>query len=461
MLPGLQDIDAEQTVITAMLTDSDMAVECLSELEELHFAGFEYRELFVLAAELLAANRKLTLPAILERFKVRWPEQDPTAFKETAMQALGGYCATWDLSAAISRLKEKYSARQFLMRVQAVTKDIKADPENTASAIEALKTFVSDLDVGSKSDSKQGPKSFLDSLKSTRELLHDYSQGVRPIVHSTGFSNLDALTKYQPKCLYVIGARPGMGKTAFGLGQALTLCRQGLTGLFVSLEMPDGQLSQRAITAKTGLPGAVIRDGLISEDDISTVDRLIEEMQDTADRLKILDEDIYTIEDLKKHLLNKKKKNADDVKYDFIVIDYIQLLDGETEGQQNREQIVGNNSKAAKDLAKKLGIPVIALAQLSRGILQRQDKRPTLADLRDSGRIEQDADVVIFIHREDYYIQDTQPNTIRDADGNLCYAAELIVAKNRHGQTGIARVGFRPDRTIFTELQPEEQYRWD
>lgn len=326
----------------------------------------------------------------------------------------------------------------------------RADGDNSAAAEELFKTLKAARDLDASG--REGPVPIVQSLKEFQEEMSNYFEGERPIVYSTGFEAVDEYFKYTPRCLYVVAARPAMGKTAWALEQALVLSRQGLRGLFVSIEMGREELSRRLVTAKTGIPGLVIRDGLVDERNLEQIQQIVEEYANLG--LAIVDKGVRTVEDIRFWLDSAPEGQE----YQYLVVDYIGLLQGGNGKDTSREQIVGDNSWALKTIAKEYGLPVIALAQLNREVTNRKDKRPTLSDIRESGRIEQDADVVALLHREDYYTDDP-PVFDTDRFGNRVVIAELIVAKNRHGRTGTARVGFNPVRTLFTQLTREAQYR--
>lgn len=298
-------------------------------------------------------------------------------------------------------------------------------------------------------NTKPAPRPLNQVLASYIEKLKDFVLGVVPKAYDSALRPLGGYFRYVPQCLYVVGARPGMGKTAFAFGEALAMARQGLKVLFVSKEMSSEQLMQRLITAKTAIPGVVLRDGHITERDVERISEVLKSFEDGRHNIDIVDEGINTPEDIRSWLDSAPISRP----YDVVFLDYLQLLNG-GDNKATREQIVGDNSWKCKEIAKEYNIPFVALAQLSRNLTQRQDKRPNLGDLRESGRIEQDADVVGFLHREEYFGGPEQLGP--DIDGNMSYWAEFIVAKNRHGQTGTAHIKWCPTLTVFTSPKPDE-----
>jgi replicative DNA helicase len=256
---------------------------------------------------------------------------------------------------------------------------------------------------------------------------------------STGFLDLDRLTAgFQPGDLVVVAARPGMGKSSFMLSIAWHLAlNENMPLAIFSLEMSKEQLMLRLFSMLSGVPLQNLRQGYVRDDDW-------EKVVDAA--LKISSKDIYIDDNpnlTTTELRIKSRKLKQEKGIGIIFVDYLQLL-GVPYRRSSRQEEVAEISKSLKALAKELNIPVVALAQLSRQVEHRSDKRPQLADLRESGQIEQDADLIIFIHRPEYYKKYPPP----EEEG----LAEIIVAKQRQGPTGIVKLAFNHDTTAFEPL---------
>lgn len=341
--------------------------------------------------------------------------------------------------------KTKQRAAKLAIRRAALafdSEDDEHDPtEFFAKAIEAVREL--------EAEDEHKPQTLAEGLHAFQAETQAVLEGKPVVAYTTGFDCVDSYFKYTPQNLYYFAGRPGMGKTVWVVEQALILARQGLRGLFVSVEMSTQQLMQRLVTAKTGIPSEVFRDGLISEKEMPVIKAIVDEFSLLP--LKIVDGGIETAEDIRRWM--------DEDEYDFVVVDYLQCLGSKDTRTVNREQIVGDNSWKLKILAKEYKVPVIAAAQLSRALETRAEKRPTLADLRESGRIEQDAAVVGFIHRDNYYDKEAGVLT-DDEDGNKVEVAEIIVAKNRFGSLGTGHVGFRPERAVFTRLKRAQHNNW-
>lgn len=256
---------------------------------------------------------------------------------------------------------------------------------------------------------------------------------------TTGLQSLDTrLSGLQESQLILVAARPAMGKTALGLTLARNAAKSGKSVAFFSLEMSSYQLVQRLLSMVSMVELENIITGKIAPEERSLI---IEAAKEINEKDLYVDEtSAITLSELR----SKSKKLKAEVGLDLIVIDYLQLMTGE--GRiENRQQEIANISRGLKSLSKELEIPVLALAQLSREADKRTDHKPILSDLRESGAIEQDADVVLLLYREDYYNEDDNPNL-----------AKLILAKHRNGPTGTIELFFNKKCTTFNDLSKQD-----
>ncbi len=274
------------------------------------------------------------------------------------------------------------------------------------------------------------------------EELHRNKGALRGL--KTGFRDLDKKTAgFQKGDLIIIGARPAMGKTTFAENlayNAATINNRGV--LFFSMEMANAEIVDRMISDVSGVDNWKIRTGNVSDEDFGKIGDALGEMDSVP--LYLDDSSSMTILELR----NKARRAAHDHDIGMIIVDYLQLLQGTDRYAGNRVQEVTEISRGLKQLARELEIPVIALAQLSRSVTGRDDPRPVLSDLRESGSIEQDADMVMFLHRPDYYRQNSDdfvPTNI----------TELIIAKHRHGPVGKIELYFHPELLRFMSLDKE------
>ena len=256
----------------------------------------------------------------------------------------------------------------------------------------------------------------------------------------TGFLDLDyKLAGLHASNLVLIAARPAMGKTAFVLNIAeYVALRQNMAVAIFSLEMGEVELVNRLLSLESNVNSGNIRTGNLSDDEW---EKLVRSAGEIGDSNLIIDAPpSLTVSELRSKC--RKYKIEKDIK--LIIIDYLQLMKGSNRAaSESRQQEISEISRSLKSLARELDIPIIALSQLSRAVEQRPDKRPMLSDLRESGAIEQDADVVMFIYRDDYYNKDSKERGI----------AEINIAKQRSGPTGVVKLAWLPDYTKFANLE--------
>ncbi|WP_286033545.1 replicative DNA helicase [Fusobacterium necrogenes] len=252
---------------------------------------------------------------------------------------------------------------------------------------------------------------------------------------SSGFSDFDQMTSgFHPSDLVILAARPAMGKTAFALNLALNAAMKSKKGvLLFSLEMSSSQLLQRLLSIEAGIGLQKIRNGFLDPDDWGKLG--LASMKLSNSEINIAD--LPNVNVLEIRAIARRLKAAG--KLDMIIIDYLQLIKGNNGKSDNRQQEISEISRALKGIARELDIPIIALSQLSRATEQRADRRPMLSDLRESGAIEQDADMVMFLYRDDYYNEDSEDKGL----------TEVIIGKQRNGPVGTIKLRFFHEYTKF------------
>ncbi|WP_252861398.1 replicative DNA helicase [New Jersey aster yellows phytoplasma] len=263
---------------------------------------------------------------------------------------------------------------------------------------------------------------------------------------STGYENLNNITLgFKPEEFIILAARPSMGKSTFMLNLALRIANPKHNShsphiAIFSLEMSNEQLAMRMLSTQSKIQHKKIQLGNTNREEKFLLEISMEKMHD----LNIYFDDSATVNilDIKAKCRKLKSQN----KLDIIMIDYLQLI--RKTNKHNRQEEVAEISQNLKQIARELKIPVIALSQLSRDVEKREDKRPILADLRDSGSIEQDADIVMFLYREGYYEKDKKP----DSSGHT----QVIIAKNRQGSIGIREFKLNFDYMFFSEIEPNK-----
>jgi replicative DNA helicase len=268
------------------------------------------------------------------------------------------------------------------------------------------------------------------------ELLHTRKGDVTGI--PTGFRDLDKVTAgFQRNDLIIVAARPSVGKTAFALNVAQNVATRANENVAIfSLEMGAEQLVMRMLCAEGNIDAQVMRTGALQNEDWRKLTMAMGSLSNAG--IFIDDTPGIRVNDIRAKCRRLKQEHG----LGMIMIDYLQLIQGPGRSGENRQQEVSDISRSLKGLARELEVPVIALSQLSRGVEQRQDKRPMMSDLRESGSIEQDADIVSFLYREDYYDKETE-------DQNMI---EIIIAKQRNGPTGTVKLAFVKEYNKFVTI---------
>lgn len=254
---------------------------------------------------------------------------------------------------------------------------------------------------------------------------------------SSGFTDFDQMTSgFQPSDLVILAARPAMGKTAFALNLALNAALKSEKAvLLFSMEMSSSQLLQRLLAVEAGVGLQKIKTGFLASEDWGRLGIASGKLSNTEINIA----DVPNLGVLEIRAIARRLKAAG--KLDMILIDYLQLIKGSSGKTENRQQEISDISRSLKGIARELDVPIIALSQLSRATEQRADRRPMLSDLRESGAIEQDADMVMFLYRDDYYNEETDDKGI----------TEVIIGKHRNGPTGTVKLRFFHELTKFAD----------
>ncbi|MHA6260963.1 replicative DNA helicase [Sporosarcina sp. CAU 1771] len=268
------------------------------------------------------------------------------------------------------------------------------------------------------------------------ELLHTQKGDVTGV--PTGFRDLDKITAgFQPNDLIIVAARPSVGKTAFALNVAQNVATKTDTNVAIfSLEMGAEQLVMRMLCAEGNIDAQVLRTGALQAEDWRKLTMAMGSLSHAG--IFIDDSSGIRVNEIRSKCRRLQQEHG----LGMIIIDYLQLIQGSGGSNDNRQQEVSEISRSLKGLARELKLPVIALSQLSRGVEQRQDKRPMMSDLRESGSIEQDADIVSFLYREDYYDKETENENM----------IEIIIAKQRNGPTGTVTLAFAKEYNKFVNV---------
>ena len=436
-----QNVEAEQAVLGAMMLEHNAVVAAMEKLRPGDFYREVHRTIFEAMEHLHHDNKEvdvITLPEELRRMK----KLDDVGGLEYILSLPNLVATAANIEYHANIVAEKALARNIIMTCTELTSeayDGEKEPEDLLDDAERRILQISE----SKRRGDFAPvgvvvEETLDKITK----LYENKAGITGL--PTGFRDLDRLTSgLQPSDLILVAARPSMGKTAFTLNIAQNVgVKQHKTVAFFSLEMSQEQLVQRLLCQIAHIDSQKLRTGQLNSDDEWT------KLTDACD--KLYQAPIY-IDDTPGISVTEMRSKARRLKaehgLDLIIVDYLQLMQGRN--SESRQQEISEISRSLKALARELKVPLIALSQLSRSVESRQDKRPMLSDLRESGALEQDADIVSFLYREDYYDKETENQHI----------TEIILAKHRNGPVGSVKLYFKGEYTLFLNLDTTHEDR--
>jgi replicative DNA helicase len=433
--------DAEQAVISAMLIDQDAVMRAVEHVDDTMFYAERHRRLFR-AMVTITERGSVVDPLTLSEELSRRGELEAAGGKDYIGFLVDAVPTAANVEYHAQIVREKAILRRL---IEVSTAIVSEAFEGRTTATQLLDEAESKIFQVSQQQTKDGFTRIKELLWPTMERIEALQRGGKTVTGvASGFTELDEMTSgFQPADLVIVAARPSMGKTAFTLNIAQHAAIEHNVGVaFFSLEMSKGSLVQRMITSEARIDAQRLRKGMLRDDDFPRLARAA----------GILSSAPVWIDDTPGMTLLEMRSKARRLKADsnigMVVVDYLQLMQGPT-NSESRQQEVSQISRGLKALAKELNVPVIALSQLSRAPEQRtgDNKRPQLSDLRESGAIEQDADLIMFLYRQEFYDGPT------DKDGNsLEGKAEVIVGKQRNGPTGMVNLFFQKQFTRFENL---------
>ncbi|MEZ5791319.1 MAG: replicative DNA helicase [Nitratireductor sp.] len=469
-----QNIEAEQALLGAILVNNDAYYRVSDFLKPDHFQEPLHRQIFKVASDMIRAAKRAN-PVTIKTFL--------PAEEKVGDITVASYLARLAAEATTIINAEDYGRSIYDLHTRRKLIAIGEDMVNIA--------YDAPVDMPPDSQIEDAERRLFE-LAETGQYdggFHDFGTAIATAIDmasaafqregglsgiATGIDALDArMGGLQHSDLIVLAGRPGMGKTSLATNIAFNIAHAHVPGTkadgtpesqdggvvgFFSLEMSAEQLATRIISEQAEISSSKIRRGEITETDFEKLSYCAQEMSRIP--LYIDETGGISIAQLAARARRLKRQRGLDV----LIIDYIQLMQGSKSANSgNRVQEVTEITTGLKALAKELGVPIIALSQLSRQVESRDDKRPQLSDLRESGSIEQDADVVLFVYREEYYLKNKEPKEgteewfkwdqeMREAMGK----AEVIIAKQRHGPTGTAKLGFQAQFTRFSDLAEDE-----
>ena len=434
-----QNVEAEQAVLGAMLLSHDAVIVAMEKLQSRDFYRDVHRIIFEAMEHLHRENKEIdaiTLPDELKRMK----KLDDVGGLEYVLNLPNQVGSAVNIEYYANIVAEKALARNLISTCTELTTEAYDGQKETEALLDDAERRILQLsDTKNRGDfASVGTVVEMTLDKITK--LYENKAGLTGL--PTGFRDLDRMTSgLQPSDLILVAARPSMGKTAFTLNIAQNVgVRQHKTVAFFSLEMSQEQLVQRLLCQIAHIDSQKLRTGQLNSDEEWT------RLTDACD--KLYESPIY-IDDTPgisvAEMRSKARRLKSEHGLDLIIVDYLQLMQGRN--AESRQQEISEISRSLKALARELKVPLIALSQLSRSVESRQDKRPMLSDLRESGALEQDADIVSFLYREDYYDKETENQHI----------TEVILAKHRNGPVGSVKLYFKNEFTLFLNLDTQHE----
>ena len=431
-------VEAEQSVLGSMILDREAIVSSIEVLRAEDFYQQAHSEIYESITNIFAKDEPVDLITLSEELK-----------KRNTLESIGGIMYIANLSEGVSTtanikyyceiVEEKSTLRKLIKASNEIIAQGYDDEENIENIVEDAEKRIFDITQKRNHDGLEPIKTVLLDSFTKIEQLSQSSGGITGL--TTGFIDLDNKTSGMQKSdLILVAARPAMGKTAFSLNVVTNAALQGQGSVaFFSLEMSKEQLVQRMLSSESHVELQKIINGELTEDDWP---KLVSSMGPLSQAgIYIDDTPGITLRELKAKCRKLKIEKG----LDLVMIDYLQLMSGEGR-EENRQQEISKISRGLKGLAKEMDCPVVALSQLSRAPEMRTDHRPILSDLRESGAIEQDADIVMFLYRDEYYHEDSDKKNI----------GEVIIAKHRNGPTGTVELVFMGQFTKFLNM---ERYR--
>ena len=429
-------LEAEQSVIGSMIMDREAIIAASEILLKEDFYHQQYGVLFEAMVELFNEGQPADLVTLQNRLKEKDVLPEVSSL-EYARDLVAAVPTSANVKYYAQIVKEKAVLRKLIKVTENIENECYLGKESLEVILEDTEKKVFELLQNRGGGDYVPIKQVVINTLEKIELASKTKGNVTGI--ATGFVDLDyKMAGLQPSDLILVAARPSMGKTAFVLNIAQYVAfHSNLTAAIFSLEMSKEQLVNRMFSLESRVDAQVLRSGNLADSDW---EKLIEAAGVIgASNLIIDDTPGISISELRSKC--RKYKLEHDLK--LVIIDYLQLMSGSGRSTDSRQQEISDISRSLKALARELNVPVIALSQLSRAVEQRPDHRPMLSDLRESGAIEQDADVVMFIYRDDYYNKDSENKNI----------AEIILAKQRNGPIGTVNLVWLPQYTKFANLE--------
>jgi len=423
--------EAEQSVLGALLADPSLISVAVEQVKPEYFYSDQHKALYSIILRMYTANIPADIVTVLneaEKIRIFETSADGRRYLANLAEVLP---TTANIESYCKIVTEKFFIRTLGLAAKEILDNIRSGENDAQLLLDSAEQKIYDIRQG------RSIKGLIPISEAVTEAYDRIGRISGPdkdkfVGARSGFAGVDALTSGLNKSdLIIIAARPGMGKTSYVMNIATNVaCKSGKEVVVFNLEMSAEQLATRILSTESRVDSNKLRNGRIETGDWVNLAEAAAYLCGLP--LYIDDSASMTVQQMKAKL--RRTKNLG-----LVIIDYLQLMDSSSRSD-NRVQVISEMTRQLKVMAKELSVPVILLSQLSRGVEGRQDKRPMLSDLRESGSIEQDADIVMFLYRDAYYNKESQRQNI----------AECIVAKNRHGETGTVELIWDGQHTRFT-----------
>ena len=437
-----QNKEAEQAVLGSILIDQNAMNLVLEEINEDDFYDENHKKIFSSMVDLEKENKPIDILTLYDKLKTKKSLLKEVGGSSYLSQLVEIVPSSTNVSFYAKSVKEKSGLRSMIKTASEIIVESQTDQVVVDEFVDEAEKKLFEISQNKK---RSGFVSSAELAKETLKIIENLTTRKQAVTGvSSGFKKLDKMTSgFQNSDLIIIAARPGMGKTSFSLNILMHAALvHGLNVGFFSLEMAKEQLMMRMLSAKSKINFGKIRTGFLSDAEFQkTVDAAT-----SLQRANIFIDDTPAINSL--DLRSRTRRLQTDKGIDLLIVDYLQLMRG-TGRTESREREIAEISLSLKALAKEMKIPIIAISQLSRQTEARTDKKPQLSDLRESGALEQDADMVMFLHRADAY-----KRNIEERDG----LAEIIIGKQRNGPTGTVSLAFLDSQGVPSFENLAEEY---
>ena len=431
-----QNIEAEQAVLGAIFLEPSAFITASEILTAEDFYRNAHQKIFQVFAKLNDAGKAVDLVTVAEELSATRQLEDAGGLSYLSELAASVPTAA-NIAYYAGIVAEKALLRRLIRTATHIAQEGYTREDDVDELLDEAERSIMEVAQRKNAGDFKHIKDVLVSTYDNIEMLHNRKGDVTGI--PTGFYELDRMTAgFQRNDLIIVAARPSVGKTSFALNIAQNVGTKTEENVAIfSLEMGAEQLVMRMLCAEGNIDAQRLRTGALTDEDWRKLTMAMGSLSNSG--IYIDDTPGVRVTEIRSKCRRLKQEHG----LGMVVIDYLQLIQGSARSRENRQQEVSEISRSLKALARELEVPVIALSQLSRGVEQRQDKRPMMSDIRESGSIEQDADIVAFLYREDYYEQDTENKNI----------IEIIIAKQRNGPVGTVQLAFIKEYNKFVNLE--------